>query len=121
MEINQPVTGSSDVKRLPVRDGYDRWAEIYDDEDNPLILIEEPEVEALLGPVRGLRIADIGCGTGRHALRLAADGAIVTGVDFVHRGKRRRFPASGPRLGPIQCQRCMTITDEGRTRKVPGS
>ena len=30
----------------------------------------------------GLTVADIGCGTGRHALRLAAAGARVTAVDF---------------------------------------
>lgn len=67
---------------LSTRDGYDRWAEIYDSEDNPLIVLEEPRVKELLGQVRGLRVADIGCGTGRHALRLAAEGAIVTAVDF---------------------------------------
>lgn len=67
---------------LPTREGYNRWAEIYDAEDNPLIVLEKPRVTELLGGVRGLRIADIGCGTGRHALRLAAEGAIVTAVDF---------------------------------------
>ena len=36
----------------------------------------------LLGPVEGLRVLDAGCGTGRHALRLAERGAVVTGVDF---------------------------------------
>jgi ubiquinone/menaquinone biosynthesis C-methylase UbiE len=70
------------VDHLPTRDGYDRWAEIYDNEDNPLIVLEEPRVRALLGDVRGLAVADIGCGTGRHALRLAAAGAVVTAVDF---------------------------------------
>jgi malonyl-CoA O-methyltransferase len=82
MEIEQMTSPLSDVEILPVRDGYDRWAEIYDEEDNPLIALEEPRVAELLGEVRGLRIADIGCGTGRHALPLAAAGAIVTGVDF---------------------------------------
>lgn len=80
--MDPTVALSSDVEILPVREGYDRWAEIYDDEDNPLIVLEEPCVAGLLGEVRGLRIADIGCGTGRHALRLAAARAIVTGVDF---------------------------------------
>jgi malonyl-CoA O-methyltransferase len=67
---------------LSTRAGYDRWAEIYDTEDNPLILLEEPHVAQLLGDVRGLTLADIGCGTGRHALRWAAAGARVTAVDF---------------------------------------
>jgi malonyl-CoA O-methyltransferase len=70
------------IEHLPTRAGYDRWAEIYDGENNPLIALEEPEVDRLLGEVRGLAVADIGCGTGRHALRLAARGARVTGLDF---------------------------------------
>jgi ubiquinone/menaquinone biosynthesis C-methylase UbiE len=67
---------------LPTQEGYDRWAEIYDGEGNPLIALEEPEVDRLLGDVAGLDVADVGCGTGRHAIRLAARGANVTGVDF---------------------------------------
>jgi malonyl-CoA O-methyltransferase len=67
---------------LSAKEGYDRWSEIYDQDDNPLPALEEPEVDALLGDVRGLDLADIGCGTGRHAVRLAARGARVTAVDF---------------------------------------
>jgi malonyl-CoA O-methyltransferase len=67
---------------LPTREGYDRWSEIYDDEDNALIALEEPRVAELLGDVAGRSIADIGCGTGRHGLRLAAAGAKVTALDF---------------------------------------
>src|SRR5207244_9106566 len=67
---------------LPTREGYDRWAEVYDGERNPLIALEEPEVDRLLGEVAGLDVVDVGCGTGRHALRLAARGANVTGIDF---------------------------------------
>lgn len=70
------------VDHMPTREGYDRWSEIYDAESNPLVVLEEPIVAELLGDVRGLAIADIGCGTGRHAVRLAAMGARVTAVDF---------------------------------------
>ena len=35
-----------------------------------------------LGDVRGRAALDLGCGTGRHALWLAAHGAAVTAVDF---------------------------------------
>jgi len=70
------------LERLPTREGYDRWAAIYDSEDNPLIALEEPRVVELLGDARGLDVADLGCGTGRHAVRLAAGGARVTAVDF---------------------------------------
>jgi malonyl-CoA O-methyltransferase len=75
-------TATAAVDLLSTREGYDRWAAIYDAEDNPLIAIEEPHVDRLLGEVRGLTIADIGCGTGRHALRLGARGAAMTAVDF---------------------------------------
>jgi malonyl-CoA O-methyltransferase len=67
---------------LSTREGYDVWAGIYDDEDNPLIRMEEPEVTRLLGDVDGLDFADIGCGTGRWTLKLAAAGARPIGLDF---------------------------------------
>ncbi len=39
-------------------------------------------LDALLGDVRGLSVADVGCGTGRASLHLAERGAKVTGWDF---------------------------------------
>lgn len=77
-----PSAAAPVMDLLPTQEGYDRWAAIYDEDDNPLIALEEPLVAGLLGEVRGLAIADIGCGTGRHGHRLAAAGAHVTGVDF---------------------------------------
>lgn len=67
---------------VSTRDGYQRWSRVYDGEVNPLVLVEEPRVAEMLGDAAGLRIADLGCGTGRHALRLAAAGADVTALDF---------------------------------------
>lgn len=65
-----------------VRGGYDRWAPVYDHDANPLQALEEPVVRAAVGDVRGLAVLDLGCGTGRHALWLAAVGATVTALDF---------------------------------------
>ena len=65
-----------------VRDGYDRWARVYDHDANPLPALEEPHVRAALPDVRGLDVVDLGCGTGRHTAWLAAAGARVTAVDF---------------------------------------
>jgi len=70
---------------VPTQEGYDLWSLIYDQEDNPLILLEEREIAPLLGDRRSLReraVADIGCGTGRHTLPLARAGARVTALDF---------------------------------------
>lgn len=39
-------------------------------------------IDSVLGDVRGQRIADVGCGTGRASLHLAKRGAVVTGWDF---------------------------------------
>jgi ubiquinone/menaquinone biosynthesis C-methylase UbiE len=65
-----------------VREGYDRWARVYDHDANPLIGLEDPAVREAAGEVRGLTALDLGCGTGRHAVWMAAAGAIVTAVDF---------------------------------------
>jgi ubiquinone/menaquinone biosynthesis C-methylase UbiE len=65
-----------------VRAGYDRWAQVYDHDQNPLVALEEPVVREQLGDVAGLAVLDLGCGTGRHALWLAAKGAAVTALDF---------------------------------------
>ena len=73
--MNEPL-------EVPTRQGYDRWSEIYDDEDNPLIVLEHGLFQQLMADVRGLRILDAGCGTGRHALALASHGAKVTAIDF---------------------------------------
>ncbi|MDZ4287712.1 MAG: class I SAM-dependent methyltransferase [Prosthecobacter sp.] len=67
---------------LPTATGYDLWAATYDTDGNPILALEEPWVDRLMGEVRGLQILDVGCGTGRHALRLAASGAVVQALDF---------------------------------------
>jgi 2-polyprenyl-3-methyl-5-hydroxy-6-metoxy-1,4-benzoquinol methylase len=65
-----------------VRKGYDQWAAVYDHDANPLPALEEPHVRQAVGEPRGLVVLDLGCGTGRHSLWLAAGGAQVTAVDF---------------------------------------
>ena len=70
------------IEILDTREGYDRWSEIYDIDGNPLIALEEKHFPGILGDARGMRVADIGCGTGRHASRLAASGARVVAIDF---------------------------------------
>lgn len=71
----------ADPVHMDAQAGYDRWATIYDDELNPLVLLEEPIVRGWLPTPAGLRIADVGCGTGRHTLWLADAGARVDAFD----------------------------------------
>lgn len=78
----EPASDIVSGEIVPTDVGYDRWAEVYDGEDNPLVLLEEKQIGELIGNVAGLQVADIGCGTGRHAIRLAASGAKVTALDF---------------------------------------
>src|SRR5262245_38663414 len=79
--INE-VPMTEGVIDVPARAGYDRWSALYDEAPNPLVALEGPLVASLIGPVHGLAILDLGCGTGRHALRLAAEGAAVQALDF---------------------------------------
>jgi malonyl-CoA O-methyltransferase len=76
----QPLPRGDNV--LPTIEGYDRWAEVYDSDGNPLTLLEHPRVRELLGDVSGLEVVDVGCGTGRHSSWMARAGARVTAIDL---------------------------------------
>ena len=65
-----------------IKDGYDRWAPIYDSDGNPMQALEQSVIEPLFGDVNSLQVLDLGCGTGRHALHLAEQGARVCALDF---------------------------------------
>jgi malonyl-CoA O-methyltransferase len=106
-----------------IRAGYDRWADIYDHEGNPLIAIEEPVVQGALGDVRGLAVLDLGCGTGRHALWLAQAGARVTAVDFSEgmlEQARRKRGADAVRFLAHDLLRPLPFPDHAFDRVVSG-
>lgn len=84
MALEQEDSGV-EAEVVPTRTGYDRWASSYDDDANPLPILEGTLVDQLLGEVRGLEVLDLGCGTGRHAISMARSGARVTAVDFSDR------------------------------------
>jgi cytosine/adenosine deaminase-related metal-dependent hydrolase/ubiquinone/menaquinone biosynthesis C-methylase UbiE len=61
---------------------FDLWAQVYDAQSNPLLMLEERRSIPLLPPVSDRRVLDVGCGTGRWLTHLEArDPASLTGVD----------------------------------------
>lgn len=48
------------------------WAEVYDRQPNPLLVLEERYLTRLLPSIQGKHVLDIGCGTGRWLQHLAA-------------------------------------------------
>jgi ubiquinone/menaquinone biosynthesis C-methylase UbiE len=67
---------------VPTREGYQHWAEVYDSDGNPMIALEDRLFPSMLPEVKGLLIADLGCGTGRQTLKLVSRGARVVALDF---------------------------------------
>lgn len=109
------------IEVIDTREGYDRWAEIYDIDGNPLIALEEKYFPKILGDVRGLTVADIGCGTGRHAARLAAVGARVLALDFstgMMRKAREKFAAAHVVFAVADISRSLPIRDRRFDRVI---
>jgi SAM-dependent methyltransferase len=62
--------------------GYTEWSLTYDaPATNPAIIIEESIVHPILASLPRGRALDVACGSGRHAVHLAALGNHVIGVD----------------------------------------
>lgn len=78
---------------------YDAFAAAYDADNESNVYnahYERPATLDLVGPVRGLRVLDAGCGSGALAQRLVAGGARVTALD----ASRRMLDIARRRLGP---------------------
>jgi ubiquinone/menaquinone biosynthesis C-methylase UbiE len=66
-----------------VQEAYDRWAPTYDQSPNPLLHLEERELGSFIPKLRGKRVLDLACGTGRWLEKLSSQGTDVgVGVDF---------------------------------------
>jgi ubiquinone/menaquinone biosynthesis C-methylase UbiE len=81
---NNNEARSSDARDFVlVQEAYDRWAPTYDRLPNPLLSLEERELGAFIPKLRGKRLLDLACGTGRWLEKLSAQGADVgVGIDY---------------------------------------
>jgi len=61
---------------------YDRWSSFYDTYPNPTVAMDEAAFPALWRHLRGARVLEIGCGTGRHTRKLVAADNRVTAIDI---------------------------------------
>jgi cytosine/adenosine deaminase-related metal-dependent hydrolase/ubiquinone/menaquinone biosynthesis C-methylase UbiE len=63
-------------------DVFDAWAQVYDEQPNPLLALEQRFLSRMLPDVGGLDVLDVGCGTGRWLQLLAPHRpASLVGVD----------------------------------------
>lgn len=82
---------------MTASDPYEAWAAVYPPRaHNALMEVEEAVVLSVLPPVKGRRVLDAGCGTGRYARLLTALGARVVGIDrspaMLARARAHRVP-----------------------------
>ena len=85
-EAGEPVTTRAKTSAVsqaqPDASVFDRWAQVYDAQRNPLLLLEERKAAPLLPSVRGGNVLDVGCGTGRWLTHLEAlHPASLIGID----------------------------------------
>ncbi len=94
-----------ETRRVGAREGYDLWAETYDETPNPVVAMDARYTLDVLSPRPDERILDAGCGTGRHLGHLLRVRSIPVGVDF-SRGMleiaRRSYPEVPLALADLQ-------------------
>ncbi len=72
----------SRVKNLGVKQGYDLWADTYDQTLNPIVWMDARYSLSLLAPQPAEMILDAGCGTGRNFAPIVAAGSNLIAMDF---------------------------------------
>jgi ubiquinone/menaquinone biosynthesis C-methylase UbiE len=83
------------IAHMDPREGYNRWAETYDQTPNPVVSMDNRYTLHLLAPKAGERILDAACGTGRHFAAILQAGSQLIGIDFAPgmlRVAQQRYP-----------------------------
>jgi len=94
-----------ETRRVGPREGYDLWAETYDETPNPVVTMDARYTLDVLSPGPGERILDAGCGTGRHLGPLLRARSHPIGLDFssgMLEIARRNFPGVPLTLADLQ-------------------
>lgn len=108
------------VSAIPVtaRAGYDLWAPHYALDANPLLTLQRRRMEPMLPPIRGKRIVDLACGTGRWLERIAARAPLYfLGIDFSH-GMLQRANKVPALNGHAFCGDCSSLPLRDRCADV---
>jgi ubiquinone/menaquinone biosynthesis C-methylase UbiE len=101
------------IRRVSAQEGYDLWAETYDETPNPVVAMDARHTLKVLAPKSGEQILDAGCGTGRHLGPMIFAGSSPVGVDFspgMLDVARRNYPDVPLVLADLQ--RPLTFEDE---------
>src|ERR1700761_8904492 len=88
---------------------FDTWAQVYDEQPNPLLALEERFLLAMMPDLRGIHVLDAGCGTGRWLRLLSSHSpAALTGVDSSTQMLRRAESKVGPAV-TLHTGSCMAL------------
>jgi cytosine/adenosine deaminase-related metal-dependent hydrolase/SAM-dependent methyltransferase len=94
------MAGYSAPRPLTNSEIYSLWSEVYDEQPNPLLSLEERVLDALLPSVAGKDVLDLGCGTGRWLARIKEKSpATLRGIDVSAEMLERAAVKLGTRTG----------------------
>jgi ubiquinone/menaquinone biosynthesis C-methylase UbiE len=70
------------IRRVTAQEGYDLWAESYDETPNPVVAMDARHTLRVLAPKPGEQVLDAGGGTGRHLGSMILAGSSHVGANF---------------------------------------